>query len=188
MKTPERTHVPQPALRLHPLNNTVCRLSTQSLSFSHKSYVLSGGTAFWSPPTFTDQIQCGNCLVPGNVPPLMEVKLRHKAKSSLSETLPLNSWLHPRPEKVDESGFKRKYIQLLLLLKKKELRYLNDDYQNALKIIDISWIVGMSLGLEVDEIDQKWPFWNYTWHTRNLTFAPDWLARPNNRTFWLMPL
>ena len=49
---------------------------------------------------------------------------------------------------------KGKYIQLLLLLKK-YLRYLNDDYQNALKIIDISWTVGMSLSIEVDEIYQK---------------------------------
>ena len=49
---------------------------------------------------------------------------------------------------------KGKYIQLLLLLKK-YLRYLNDDYQNALKIIDISWTVRMSLSIEVDEIYQK---------------------------------
>ena len=82
-------------------------------------------------------------------------KLRLKVKSSLSETRLLDSFSIPRSEKVDDRVVKGKYIQLLLLLKK-ELRYLNDDYQNALKIIDISWIVGMSLSIEVaDENYQK---------------------------------
>ena len=82
-------------------------------------------------------------------------KLRLKVKSLLSETRLLDSFSIPRSEKVDDRVVKGKYIQLLLLLKK-ELRYLNDDYQNALKIIDISWIVGMSLSIEVaDENYQK---------------------------------
>ena len=81
-------------------------------------------------------------------------KLRLKVKSLLSETRLLDSFSIPRSEKVDDRVVKGKYIQLLLLLKK-ELRYLNDDYQNALKIIDISWIVGMSLSIEVGENYQK---------------------------------